>query len=228
MESLRKYTEDLEIAQKLIERDEKITRHFFYIECYPLFKAIHQNYFTDTVKVSRNTIRVHIASENDKACNEGVIEFINEIYIHILKRSPKTGKCQLENYKGESSLASWLKTVCLFYCYKKYKRKKGLTIVDIQPELDEENPDGTDRIIDNGNSYEPDFEKIDQEDVEAILKLMPNKRYRELIRMRYIEMMTNEETAKELGINNMDNYYNIHKRAKSQLERVCRKEDYYG
>lgn len=227
MTAKRIYTEDLKIAKLLIERDEQTTRQFFYKQCYPLFKAIHQNYYTDTAKVSTNSIKVHFDCGEDKNCNEGVLEFINEIYILILKRSHTTGKCQLENYKGESSLASWLKSVCLFYCYKMYKRKKRLPIIEQLPDPNKENHEGTDRFIDKGGSYELDSGNINREDVNTILGLMPNERYRDLIRMRYLEQMTNEETAKELGIS-MDNYYNIHKRAKSQFERVHRKEDYYG
>ena len=71
------------------------------------------------------------------------------------------------------------------------------------------------------------LQKMNREDVDTILNLMPNKRYGKLIRLRYLDMKSNEETAEALGMN-MDNYYNVHKRAKSQYERVCRKEDYYG
>lgn len=52
---------------------------------------------------------------------------------------------------------------------------------------------------------------------------MPNKRYSELIHLRYLELKTNEETAKELGMS-LENYYNKHKLAKEQYERIFRKE----
>lgn len=64
-------------------------------------------------------------------------------------------------------------------------------------------------------------------DVETILRLMPNQRYAQLMRLRYLDMKSNEETAQAMNIS-MDNYYNIHKRAKAQYERTLRKEDYYG
>ncbi|MDM8146805.1 sigma factor-like helix-turn-helix DNA-binding protein [Bacteroides eggerthii] len=52
---------------------------------------------------------------------------------------------------------------------------------------------------------------------------MPNIRYRNLIRMRYLEQKSNEETAEALGMS-MDNYYNKHKLAKEQYIRIWRKE----
>ena len=52
---------------------------------------------------------------------------------------------------------------------------------------------------------------------------MPNKRYGELLRLRYVESLTNEETANKLGTT-MENYYNLHKRAKEQYDKVHGKE----
>ena len=179
---------------------------FFYRQCYPLFKSIYDNYYTDCTAVK---------------------EFIDEIYIVVLAPSKITGKCQMENFKGESSLMSWVKAACLYYCYNKYKRKQRIPLVESLPNPNEKKYDDSDRFIDFGGSSELDFGNMTREDVETILNLMPNSRYRQLIRMRYLNMKSNEETAKSLGVN-MDNYYNIHKRAKLQYERVCRKEEYYG
>lgn len=206
MNTIRIYTEDLKIAKALIRHDEGVTRMFFYRQCYPLFKSIYDNYYTDCTAVK---------------------EFIDEIYIVVLAPSKITGKCQMENFKGESSLMSWVKSACLYYCYNKYKRKQKIPLVESLPNPNEKKYDDSDRFIDFGGSSELDFGNMNREDVETILNLMPNSRYRQLIRMRYLNMKSNEETAKSLGVN-MDNYYNIHKRAKLQYERVCRKEEYYG
>lgn len=206
MAALRIYTEDLQIANSLINRDESVTRNYFYKECYPLFKSIYDNYYTDC-----------------ECCKE----FMDEIYIVVLAPSKITGKCQMENFRGESSLMSWVKSACLYYCYNRFKRKQKIPLVDTLPNPNEEKYDDSDRFIDFGGSSELDVDNINREDVEAILNLMPNKRYGKLIRLRYLELKSNEETADVLGIN-MDNYYNVHKRAKSQYERVCRKEEYYG
>lgn len=205
METKIIYKEDLEIATSLIDKDEKVTRSYFYKQCYPLFKSIYDNYYTDC---------------------ESCIEFINEIYIVVLSPSKKTGKCQMNNYRGESSLYSWLKSACLFYCYRKYKLKENRPKLEEFPRPNEKIIEDIDIFKEFGGSYEIDFGNINCQDVERLLNLMPNRRYCNLIRLRYLDMKTNEETAEILGVN-MDNYYNMHRRAKAQFDYVCRKEDKY-
>lgn len=112
METLCTYTDDLDTARLLIGRDAATTRQFFYRQCYPLFRAVHNNFYTDCT-----TVR----------------EFIDEIYVLVLAPSRTTGRCQMENYKGESSLASWLKAVCLHYCYHKFQRQRRIPIVEPLP-----------------------------------------------------------------------------------------------
>lgn len=206
MDTIRLFSDDVQIAKALIKRNESVTRQFFYKQCYPLFKSIYDNYYTD--------------------CSS-VIEFINEIYILVLAPSKQTGKCQMDNFRGESSLASWLKSASLFYCYRKYERKGKMPMVDTLPNPNDEKYDDSDRLIDLGGSSNLDVSNLNHDDVESILRSMSNKRYSNLIRLRYLEQKTNEETAEALGIN-MENYYNVHKRAKTQYELACRKEDYYG
>lgn len=206
MATLNIYTKDVQIAKALINRDEKVTRTYFYKQCYPLFKSIYDNYHTDC-----------------SSC----LEFINEIYVVVLSPSKSTGKCQMDNFRGESTLASWIKSACLFYCYHKYQRKVKMPVIGQLPDPNDEKYDHTDRLIDLGGSTELDFSDMNKKDVETILSLMPNKRYEELIRLRYLEMKPNDEVAFIMGVD-MDNYYNLHKRAKSQYERICRKEEYYG
>lgn len=112
-----KYTDDLKTAQALINRDGRVTRQYLYISCYPLFKSIYDNYETDCT-----------------CCQE----FIDEIYSLILTPGKQSGHCQLENYKGESTLATWLKTTCLFYCYHRYKAKGKLPMMQLPADNDED------------------------------------------------------------------------------------------
>lgn len=196
------YFQDLRIAQALINKDEQITRKYFYQQCYPLFKSIYDNYYTDC--------------ENCK-------EFIDEIYIVVLAPSKATGKCQMENFRGESTLTSWLKTTCLYYCYKQFELKEKMPKYErIRPSMKNEDDD-SDRNDAIYGSIEIDFTNLNRQDALTILKQMSNKRYSELIRLRYLEQMTNEETAKALGMT-MENYYNKHKLAKEQYEQIFRKE----
>lgn len=205
MATLKIYTEELQIARALINFDEKVTRRYFYQDCYPLFKSIFDNYYTDC-----------------KDCKE----FMDEVYLVVLAPSKVTGKCQMENFKGESTLRSWLKSVCLYYCFKKYKLKKRMPVYEPLLHPSEKNIDedmGNDRLDAIYGSEDIDFSNLNYQDALIVLRQMPNKRYSDLIRLRYLEQKTNEETAEALGMT-MDNYYNKHKLAKAQYEKVCRKE----
>lgn len=149
------------------------------------------------------------------------------MYVVVLAPSKTTGKCQMENFRGESTLTSWLKTACLYYCYKQYEQKNKKPPFEQMPNSSSDNdyPDaGRNEVV--FGSIEIDFSNLNRDDALVILKNMPNKRYSELIRLRYLEELSNEETAKKLGMN-MDNYYNKHKLAKEQYVRICRKEDKY-
>lgn len=206
MSTMKIYTEDLRIASALIKRDGDVTRLYFYQQCYPLFKSIYDNYYTDC------------------ACCK---EFIDEIYIIVLAPSKTTGKCQLENYRGESTLTSWLKTVCLYYCYNKYKLKQCKPVYEPLFHSKEKNGDDDgqgDRSDTIYGSSEIDFSGMNRSDVEALLSMMPNTRYRNIIRLLYLEQKTHKEVAEALGMS-MDNYYNKRILAEKQYKQVCRKEE---
>lgn len=207
MEVKKIYIEDLEIAKALIRRDNMITKKYFYQHCYPLFKSIYDNYHTDCTDCK---------------------EFIDEIYIVVLTPSKITGKCQMENFRGESTLTNWLKTACLYYCYKQFELKEKMPKYERLPNSNDKGLfDEDDRDEAVYGSIELDFSNLDRQDALIVLNQMPNKRYRELIRLRYLELKTNEETAKALGMT-MDNYYNKHKLAKEQYERILRKEAHHA
>ena len=203
MEVKKVFLHDLQIAKALLDRDEQVTRKYFYQQCYPLFKSIYDNYYTDCT-----------------CCKE----FIDEIYVLVLAPSKTTGKCQLENFRGESTLASWLKTACLYYCYKQFDLKEKMPKYERLPHSNEkeidEDSDRNDQIY---GSIEIDLSNLEPEDAITRLKQLPNKRYGELLRLRYVESFTNEETANKLGTT-MENYYNLHKRAKEQYDKVHGKE----
>lgn len=205
MEEKKIFHEDLKIAKAILRRDAKITQKFFYKECYPLFKSFYDNYYTDC-----------------ECCKE----FIDEIYTVVLTPGPKTGKCQLENFRGESTLKSWIKVCCLFYCYDKYKRR--IKTKDVPPSHGGDNDDGESSGGDRNDaiygSEEIDLSGMNRADVEVLLSMMPNTRYRSIIRLRYLEQRTHEETAEALGMT-MANYYNKRKRAVEQFLKVYRKEE---
>lgn len=190
---------DQELVAALLRRDEATTRDFFYRRCYPLFRSIYDNYHTDC---------------------DSCMEFISEIYLHIMQPDAEKNRCKLENFRFQSTLFTWIKTVCLYYCYKRYERKQKMPLNQIVDNFDD---DGV-RIDTLDGSVNIDSASLDGHDVDVILRLMPNKRYSLLIRLRYIEEHTNEETAELMGMN-MNTFYNKHKLAKEQFLKILNTEE---
>lgn len=193
-------SQDQKIVAALLRHDSNVTREFFYKKCYPLFKSVYDNYHTDCT-----------------SC----VEFINEIYIHIMTPDKETGQCKLQNFEFRSTLFTWLKTVCVFYCYKKYEKSSKMPTTKIAENFDD---DGVRLPIESESILIED--SLSKDDVETILRLMPNKRYATLVRLRYLEEHTNEETAQMMGMN-MNTFYNKHKLAKDQFVKTLRKEENY-
>lgn len=151
MAALKIYFDDLQIAKALINRDEMVTRKYFYKQCYPLFKSIYDNYHTDC-----------------SSC----LEFINEIYVVLLTPNKKTGRCQMDNFRGESTLTSWLKTACLYYCYKKFEKMKRMPLYE--PLLQYSGKDGDNDTTDDRSdsiygTTNIDFSGMNRDDVEIFL-----------------------------------------------------------
>ena len=207
---------DKEIVDTLLSTDtalrakkEFIAKEFFYKKCYTTFYSFYDNYET-----------------NCKCCKE----FIDEIFVLILTPSKITHKCQLENFRGESSLKTWLKTVCLYYCYSQFglaeRDPLHHAISSDTNEFDNEDDSGdrNERIL---GTSEIDLSGIDSADIEVLLSLMPNKRYSKLIRLLYLEQKTHKETAYALGMT-MKNYYNKRILAEKQFMDVRRKEEENG
>ena len=144
---------------------------------------------------------------------ENCIEFINEIYLYIMLPSEKTGKSKISTFGFRCTLTMWLKIVAENYCRQLFKRKAE--------HIGDNNDIESDRNI--GAAESLNIDALNRRDVEKVLSLMRNKRYSALIRYRYLDDKTNEETAELLGMS-MDNYYNKHKRAKQQFAEIIRKE----
>lgn len=167
---------DQEIVRAILNRDTFITKEFLYKKCYPMFKAIHNRYYTDC---------------------ETTIDFISEIYIYILSSHPRTGTCKLAGFKFMSSLYAWLKVVSLNYCHCLYAKR-----IDI----DENFKMDDDKILSENLSIDLDVTKLDRADVQTLLMQMPNARYRKLIELRYVQEKTNEETAYALEMTMQNYY----------------------
>lgn len=185
---------DQEIVRAILNRDKEITFLYLYKKCYPLFRAIYNRYNTNC---------------------ENAIELINEIYVYLLFPNKNTGRCKLADFGFRCTLTTWLKIVAENYCHQLYK-KKEVTLQEKKFLVD-------DRNIEKMHSIELDEKVLQMQDLNKILLMMPNKRYRELIQFRYVEERSNEDTAELMSIT-MSNYYNMHLRAKEQFCNILRKE----
>lgn len=143
---------------------------------------------------------------------ESCLEFINDIYVYIMTPGPKSGKCYLASFGFGCRFEHWLKIVVENYCHQLFRKKTEIIGIPDVPD---------DRIT--GGSTTIDIDSLNHIDVNAMLNHMRNKRYRDLIRYRYVKEKSNEETADLLGMS-MENYYNKHKLAKEQFTNVLKKE----
>lgn len=192
----RQYIESLtdrEIVDAILRRDTIITRLYFYEKCYPLFKSCYDKYYTDC---------------------ETYVEFINQIYLLIMTPRKNTGEVPLQSFGFRCTLTMWLKIIAENYCKQLFKVK--IDFSDSEKAI-------CDRFKPIDDSLDLDFRSIYSSDVNRVLEMMPNTRYRRLIELRYIEEKTNEETADILNMT-MANYYNKHKLAKKQFVDALMKE----
>lgn len=196
-------TDDRAVVNQILLRNQKITQQYLYVKCFPLFKSVYDNYYTDC---------------------QSCLEFINEIYLLLMTPNKDTGICKLQTFQFGSTLATWLKTVAVYYCYQHYRRKRHTPMMEQKIGSDDDQGDRFDQYAASMYVEEP---VMANDDLETILSMMPNKRYSKIIRLRYLEGMTNEETASALGMT-MDNFYNKHARAKKQFNEVLKKEKQYG
>lgn len=137
-------------------------------------------------------------------------EFVNELYIHLMEDDAY----KLKQFQGRSTLYQWMKVVAIRYFLAVRKR---MTMID---------DSSKEPLLENCiRKAEPECteECTARMDIENLLVLMPNKRYVHVIRRLMIDEAETEDVAKELGTN-VDNLYNIKRRAMSALTQVALKE----
>ncbi len=93
------------IVNKLIEKDESFTQHFFFEKCRPLFVSIINNVFSYPVDYD---------------------EFVNELYLHIMENDA----ARLRQFEGRSSIYQWLKVVAIRF----FVAKRNRMIEDVSKE----------------------------------------------------------------------------------------------
>lgn len=96
---------DQEIIQGLIERDNRVTKEFFFDKCRPLFCSIMQKVFDYEVDYD---------------------EFVNELYIYLMENDA----IKLRNFEYRSSVYQWLKILAIRF----FINKRGRMIEDVSQE----------------------------------------------------------------------------------------------
>lgn len=92
---------DQEIIKGLIERDNRVTKEFFFDSCRPLFCKIISLVFDYEVDYD---------------------EFVNELYVYLMENDAQ----KLRNFRYRSSVYMWLKIVAIRY----FIHKRGRMIDD--------------------------------------------------------------------------------------------------
>ena len=176
-----------QIIDALIERDERVTKRFFFENCRPLFVSIIRHVFSYEVDYD---------------------EFVNEFYLHLMENDAY----RLRQFQGRSSIYQWMKIVAIRFFIS--KRDKMIDMESKDNLLEELVQRGTVDGESNMNS------KID---VEYMLSLMSNRRYVYVLRRLILHDAEPNVVACELGVN-VDNLYNIKKRAIAALTEIALKE----
>ena len=135
-------------------------------------------------------------------------EFVNEFYLYLMENEAY----RLRQFQGRSSIYQWLKVVAIRY----FVARRDI-MIDMEPQ------DAlTDSVVQN--------EAVDNEsaltakmDMERLLALMPNRRYVYVIRRLVLQEADPKVVADELRIN-VDNLYNIKKRAIEAFTEIALKE----
>lgn len=186
---------DKEIIDALIARDEKVTQQFFFRNCRPLFVSIIRYVFSYSVDYD---------------------EFVNEFYIYLMENDAR----RLRQFEERSTIYQWLKTVAIRYFIAKRDR-----MIDVTPKntLKDDDKPALRIVTEQSSVNDSERQLVAQMDVERLLALMPNRRYVYVIRRLMLDEAEPLTVAEELGTN-VDNLYNIKKRAVASLTDQALKE----
>lgn len=136
-------------------------------------------------------------------------EFVSEFYLYLMENDAY----RLRQFQGRSTIYQWMKIIAIRY----FILKRDNLIEEKSKEA----------LID---SFALQKEAFDNErtqtakiDIEHLLSLMPNRRYVYVLRRLVLQEAEPKKVAQELGTN-VDNLYNIKKRAIAALTDIVLKE----
>lgn len=135
-------------------------------------------------------------------------EFVNEFYLHLMENDAY----RLRQFQGRSTIYQWMKVTAIRYFIAKRDSM-----------IDNESKDSLTDSYKSEISDDNERKVSAKMDVDHLLSLMSNKRYVYVIKRLVLQEAEPKNVARELGVN-VDNLYNIKKRAMTALTEVALKE----
>ena len=143
------------------------------------------------------------------SCKVDYDEFVNEFYLYLMEN----GAYRLRQFQGRSSVYQWMKVVAIRYFIARRNQM-----------IDNESDNALlESAVQRETTDGAEGKTSAKLDVEHLFSLMPNKRYVYVIRRLVLDESEPQVVAKELGTN-VNNLYNIKKRAIAALTAVALKE----
>lgn len=136
-------------------------------------------------------------------------EFVSEFYLYLMENDAH----RLRQFEGRSTIYQWLKITAIRYFIAKRKR---LVNMEASSEKQQE-------ALMQKEKVDSEQAMTAQMDIDHLFELMKNKRYTHVIRRLVLEEAEPKTVAQELGTN-VDNLYNIKKRAIAALTKIALKE----
>ena len=135
-------------------------------------------------------------------------EFVNEFYLHLMENDAY----RLRQFQGRSTIYQWMKVIAIRYFIAK---RDGM--------IDNESKDALLDSVVQSETVDEEKKITAKMDIEHLFSLMPNRRYVYVIRRLVLQEAEPKVVAQELRTN-VDNLYNIKKRAIAALTEIALKE----
>lgn len=135
-------------------------------------------------------------------------EVVNEFYLHLMEND----SYRLRQFQGRSTIYQWMKVVAIRYFIAKRDSMIG----------NESKETLLDSVVQN-ETVDEEKKMAARMDMEHLFSLMPNRRYVYVIRRLVLQEAEPNVVAQELKTN-VDNLYNIKKRAIAAFTEIALKE----
>ena len=135
-------------------------------------------------------------------------EFVNEFYLYLMENDAY----RLRQFQGRSTIYQWMKIIAIRYFVSKRDSM-----------IDMESKDSLlDSVVQN-EAVDEEKAMMAKMDLEHLFSLMPNRRYVYVLKRLLLQEAEPKVVAQEL-MTNVDNLYNIKKRAIAALTEIALKE----